>query len=799
MRGIVLLVLAVVSAGFLGAQSITIVDASSKQGISQVAVSSSTASGSTDKDGQIDLSIFNSTDTLLIQHLSYYAQFVLFTSAVAQKTIFLQGKAYAIDPVVISANKWEQHEERISDQITLLSPKDISLQNPGTAADLLGSSGEVFIQKSQLGGGSPMIRGFSANRVLIVVDGVRMNNAIYRSGNLQNVISIDPNILRVAEVIHGPGAMTYGSDAIGGVMDFHTYDPELKTDTTSTIRGSALARYAAATEEQAYHAHINAGWNVFALLGSFSHTEYGDPSMGSNGPDEYLRAWYVDPINGIDSIVENNDPEKQIGNAFHMDHMLAKLRYRPNNNWNLVFGAYHSETGNIPRYDRLIQTRDDLPRYAEWEYGPQSWSMYSVKVDNMRDSGVWSNARFVAAFQQYEESRIDRNFRSDERRIRNEEVQGFWLNLDFEKDLSKRTELFYGFESVNNQVRSAARSVYLSGAESMIINPRYPDGSDWSTRSAYASTTHEISKTLVFNGGLRINNTVLNAEFDTSLFAYPETNTSLSSMGVTGSAGLIWQLDSTRRVSFDVSRGFRAPNIDDIGKVFDSEPGTVIIPNTELAPEYVTSFELGLERKVKDDLRISLNAYYSLLDDAIVRRPFALNGADSIMYDGELSQVQALQNAANAYVYGFHVGFHWKFHQNWSTDVHYNWQEGEEDDDELEKVPSRHVPPAFANLKLSWEKRGIRVMCYADFSEGFDYEQLAPTEQNKPHIYAIDSNGLPYSPEWYTINVKGDFDVNDSFNISVGVENITDKRYRTYSSGVVAPGRNLLLALRATF
>ena len=85
--------------------------------------------------------------------------------------------------------------------------RDARLRNPQTTADLLGQIGSVFIQKSQMGGGSPMIRGFATNRVLMVADGVRMNNAIYRSGNNQNIISIDPFSLEDAEVIFGPGSI----------------------------------------------------------------------------------------------------------------------------------------------------------------------------------------------------------------------------------------------------------------------------------------------------------------------------------------------------------------------------------------------------------------------------------------------------------------------------------------------------------------------------------------------------------------------------------------------------------------
>ena len=131
-----------------------------------------------------------------------------------------------LDEVFISFNKWEQNSKEIPNMIEKVNLRDARLRNPQTTADLLGQIGSVFIQKSQLGGGSPMIRGFATNRVLMVVDGVRMNNAIYRSGNIQNIISIDPLSLDGAEVVFGPGSLIYGSDAIGGVMDFHTLEPK---------------------------------------------------------------------------------------------------------------------------------------------------------------------------------------------------------------------------------------------------------------------------------------------------------------------------------------------------------------------------------------------------------------------------------------------------------------------------------------------------------------------------------------------------------------------------------------------
>ena len=139
----------------------------------------------------------------------------------------LTTSSISLDEVVVSANRWEQEKIEIPYRVARISMRDAAFQNPQTSADLLSSDGYVYVQKSQLAGGSPMLRGFATNRVLLVVDGVRMNNAIFRLGNVQNVISLDAGSFEDAEVLFGPGAVMYGSDAIGGVMDFHTLKPSL--------------------------------------------------------------------------------------------------------------------------------------------------------------------------------------------------------------------------------------------------------------------------------------------------------------------------------------------------------------------------------------------------------------------------------------------------------------------------------------------------------------------------------------------------------------------------------------------
>ena len=139
--------------------------------------------------------------------------------------MYLQADASQLDEVVVSVSKFGQSKKDVPQQIVTLTSEDVLFNNPQTSADLLESSGQVYVQKSQMGGGSPLIRGFSTNRLLITVDGIRFNTAIFRGGNVQNIISIDPFSIERTEVILGPGSVVYGSDAIGGCLLYTSPSP----------------------------------------------------------------------------------------------------------------------------------------------------------------------------------------------------------------------------------------------------------------------------------------------------------------------------------------------------------------------------------------------------------------------------------------------------------------------------------------------------------------------------------------------------------------------------------------------
>ena len=274
------------------------------------------------------------TPTYIIIFLTAYISLVHF-DATAQANKDTSAKQ--LDEVFISFNKWEQNSKEIPNMIEKVNLRDARLRNPQTTADLLGQIGSVFIQKSQLGGGSPMIRGFATNRVLMVVDGVRMNNAIYRSGNIQNIISIDPLTLDGAEVVFGPGSLIYGSDAIGGVMDFHTLEPKFSSNYKLAIRGSSTIRYASANNENTFHADFNVANRKWSFVSSFTYSKFGDLKMGINGPASYLRNEYIERINNVDSILPNRDPRIQRFSGYDQVNLLQKVKYKFNDYIDLTY------------------------------------------------------------------------------------------------------------------------------------------------------------------------------------------------------------------------------------------------------------------------------------------------------------------------------------------------------------------------------------------------------------------------------------------------------------------------------
>jgi hemoglobin/transferrin/lactoferrin receptor protein len=303
----------------------------------------------------------------------------------------------------------------------------------------------------------------------------------------------------------------------------------------------------------------------------------------------------------------------------------------------------------------------------------------------------------------------------------------------------------------------------------------------------------------LIQAGARYNQFVLDSQFDTTFYSLPFAVVNIGNQAITGSVGARYNPNEKWTLSANLASGFRAPNVDDVGKIFDSEPGSVVVPNPDLKAEYSYNAEMSITKIFSDFLKIDLTGFYTILDDALVRRDYTLNGQDSILYDGEMSKVQAAQNAAQAYVYGVQAGLELKLLKGFSISSRYNYQQGKEELDDGMITPLRHAAPWYGVSHLTYSAQKLKLDLYTSYSGEVSNANMPISEQKKTHLYAIDNNGKPYSPSWYTLNFKAMYQLIEFMSISAGVENITDQRYRPYSSGLVAPGRNFILSVRAIF
>ncbi len=288
----------------------------------------------------------------------------------------------------------------------------------------------------------------------------------------------------------------------------------------------------------------------------------------------------------------------------------------------------------------------------------------------------------------------------------------------------------------------------------------------------------------------------LEAQFDTTFYPLPFTTSLSVKNGLTGNVGAVYRPADKTILQVNLSTGFRAPNVDDMGKIFDSAPGNVTVPNPGLRSEYAWNAEMGMTQLIGNWLRLEFSAYTTYLQRGMVKRPFQLNGQDSIYYDGILSRVEAVQNAAFVKVRGIQAGMEFQITSSFTGSSQYNIQRGTEELEDGSISSARQAAPNFGISQLTWKHKKGNVTLMCQYSDGITAQQLALEEQAKPELYAKDTEGRPYSPAWLIWNVNASWEIARRTKIHIGAENLADMRYRPYSSGLAGAGRQIVVALR---
>ncbi len=769
----------------------------------------------TDARGQADITGIALTDTLFFSYISY-CELKISVKDIRNSgnKIYMERNAEKLGEVIVYGHtKRMERSDDIPPIVEVIGAEEVAFSNPQTSADMLANTGSVFVQKSQMGGGSPIIRGFEANKLLIVLDGVRMNNAIYRSGHLQNVISIDNAILDKTEIVYGPASVIYGSDALGGVMHFYTQKPQFHAKGDKKWASHVMTRFASANMEKTAHFDVNYGNEKWATLLSASYSDFDDLLAGrvknQHHPNGYgERHFYAQRIDSQDTVLENDNPFRQIGTGFGRLDLVQKTRFRVRQNIDLMLNLQYSTTTDVPRYDQL--TRGDTitletgePSYdfkfTEWYYGPQSRLMAALSADIESEENIFDDARLMFAFQKIDEDRITRDYNDIWQNYRQEDVYVYSLNADLSKQIFPHVKILYGGEMTYNKVVSEAHRRNLATGDSSAITTRYPNGGSNMTGFAiYANANAQIKKNINLMSGVRYSYITLGAKFEeTELITLPYSNVNFQIPALTGSLGMAWDMGKNYNLHMLIANAFRAPNVDDVGKV-RSKNGFVTIPqpNTNpensIAAEKSLNAEISLAKNFKNDVRISGTYFYTYLFDAIVRQRDTLpNGSPILYYDGNFDTIQSNINAGEAFIYGVSGTLLAQLNEAFQFKASVNYTYGHNISDSR---PLAHIPPLYGLVSLDYEKEKSHFQVVARYNGWKHTARYADDSSDN-----FDRATPEGTPPWYTFNFYASRNLSRYLRLTCGVENILDKHYRPFSSGVSAAGRNFMVGLHGKF
>lgn len=784
----------------VSAQVITIRDNSTQEPLHEVIIQDKNNTQiKTDSKGKANVSGLSRGDSILIYQFGYNTKKILLGIDGVNETINLSSKVVMLDEIILSANRKSEHKIDVPYSMEIIKQKDIEFQNPANTGTMLENTGQVFVQRSQAGGGSPSMRGFEANRILLVVDGVRMNNAIYRGGHLQDVMTLDPNMLDRTELVFGPSSTIYGSDALGGVIHFYTKNAQFSDNENMLVKVNAMMRYTTTTQEKTGHLDFNLGWKKFASMTNLTFSDFGDAMAGKTKLAGYTNTWdrnyYAKRFDNRDSMVKNDNNNLQIQSGYKQMDLMQRFNLKTDAHLTHGLNLQYSTSSFLPRYDRLNgDYSGGKLKFAENGYGPQTRLLAAYSLNFDKQTIISDNIKLILAYQKIDQDRITRRFQNNNRITQKEDVAILTANLDLYKVIKEKHEFRYGVEYTNNDVQSSANSLNISTNTETVAATRYAGGgSKMSSIAAYASHAWEVNRNFIITDGLRFTSTNLTCNFiDTTFYKFPFKTAKQNNQALTGSLGFTWKAENDYKLSLLANTGFRSPNVDDMSKVYESGGGIIIVPNANLKPEYATNFELNISKVFQNRYKFDLTGYYTSLTNALVVKDFQLNGNDSAMFNGAQSKVQATQNVDYAFIYGLNGGVQFDFNDNISFKSVLNYTYGRYTNTKNDSVvPMDHISPLFGQTGISYKTRRFDSDFFVRYNGKKAIADYSPSGEDNLQYATI--NGMP---SWFTLNIKVGISITKNLRFNLACENITDNRYRSFASGINAPGRNFIMSLR---
>ncbi|MFQ5658762.1 MAG: TonB-dependent receptor plug domain-containing protein, partial [Candidatus Methylomirabilales bacterium] len=469
-----------------------------------------------------------------------------------------------LEEVQVTAGREEQETFDVSTGVTVIGPKEIERRRPEVLPDLLRGEEGAFVQQTTPGQASPIIRGLIGSSVLNLVDGMRLNNAIFRNAPNQYLALVDGYNVERIEAVRGPASTLYGSDAMGGVVQVITPVPRFEGEEWQ-VGGRALAQFASADLSWVTRASLEAGKEDIGIRGGFTYQDVGDRRVGGG-----------DVVRPSDFTALGGD---------------AKVLFSPAKNHELLLNFQYFEQPKTPRTDELVpgfgQTE---PSSAVFFFEPNSRLFVQGRYRVLQPFSFVDAIEINAGFQEIVDDRRQRDFGSpDEIREKNsDELKG--VTLQASSHWGELMNFTYGTDLYFDKVLSSRTSTDIQTGSTQVVQPRFPDDSTMNSFGAYILDEIHPFPPLVITLGGRF------SHFDTDL---PPTDgvpgTSQSFNDLTGNLGLTYALTPTVKLVTNVGRGFRAPNVFDLGTTGPRPGNRFNRPNPNLDAETILTVDWGVK------------------------------------------------------------------------------------------------------------------------------------------------------------------------------------------------------------
>ncbi|NIR72544.1 TonB-dependent receptor [candidate division KSB1 bacterium] len=676
-----------------------------------------------------------------------------------------------LEHLVVTATRRRESAYEIPQLVSIIGAKKIQERSKRETPELLREEVGVVVQKTNQGGGSPIIRGLKANKLLFLVDGIRLNNATYRGGNIQYLNTVDSGALERIEVVHGPNSVLYGSDALGGVINVITRKPKLSPGDSHRFRASVSASLSTADNTQSTQVDLitsNSRWG-WLLEGSFK--KFGDIRRGENGGETLMRRLRND--SRTDRVLKKT----QSPNGYDAYALNSKARLKISEFQELTLSYQLDRQLGVPRYDVVEALQDSIR-----EFDPQERDLVYLTYSNQHASRFFNAATITLSFHRQFERRIRQRFGS---RIRTTDrirtlTPGF--QLQFTKVVANKHHLVYGAEFYYDKVATSSFERNTETGARSNRTPVFPDGSSFSNFGVYVRDAFELDPRWHLNVGGRFSVFNLKAPFET----VPESSVNFgtveqSSTSLTGSLGSQFYISDAVSFVTNIAQGFRTPNLDDVSKLGPGKGSSFFdVPNPDLVPEKSISLDGGF-KIYSGELRANVIGFYNSINDLLVRRPAEFNDSPFVIEESDTLLVFRKENAGKAFTTGFTLNTECNFRPNWLLFGNLSYTFGK---NVSQSEPLTGVPPFNGLFGMRWNAGKYWI----EMNTRFAAEQTRLAAEDKEDL-RIPEGG---TPGWYTLNLRSGWQLFDAVSIKFAVNNLLDRNYREHLSGFNAPGRNFI-------